>query len=108
MLWFPLWTALLVGTAAAGFHVARTLRRSGKAAAHAWGESSERLAEVADRAAALSDAAAEAVVLAPVALDDPAAARDRRALVRLAAAQRRAARRAGHEATQARWRSFSH
>lgn len=107
MLWFTVWTVLVVGSLVGAFFLLRSVYRSGRALVEEGGRAADVLGEAADRAAMLADEA-QAGWTPPVAvLDDPAPARARRAAAAEVTARRRAARTARHEATYARWRAFS-
>ena len=107
MLWFTVWTVLVLGTLVGAFFLLRHLWRSGKALL----AELERAASVAERLAAraeeLQEQMAERGSLQAVVLDDPAPARERRAALAPAREARAARRAARHEAAYARWRSFS-
>lgn len=103
MLWFSVWTLLVVGTLVGAFFLFRRLYRSGKALVVELGRASDVLAEVAARAEQLEGL----TVPAPVDLHDREAARTRRDLARVGTERRRAARAARHEAAYRRWRAFS-
>lgn len=105
MLWFSVWTLLVVGTLVGAFFLLRRLYRSGKALVVELGRASEVLAAVADRADEL--AATLGTTPAPVDLHDVESARARHALTRAATQARRAARAVRHEAAYRRWRAFS-
>lgn len=106
MLWFSVWTVLVLATLAGAVVLGRRIYRSGRALLAELGRASDLLGQVADRAAELS-AATDDAPLAPVDLVDPAPARARRELTAAATERRRAARAERHEAARARWRSFS-
>lgn len=107
MLWFSVWTVLVLATLAGAVVLGRRLYRSGKALLAELGRASDLLAQAADRAAELS-AATQGAPLAPVELADPGPARARREVTAAAGQRRRATRALRHEAVQQRWRSFSH
>ncbi|HEY3437562.1 MAG TPA: hypothetical protein VGK35_07735 [Actinotalea sp.] len=108
MPWFLIWTVLVVGAVVVLGLLGRSVYRSAKATGRELGQASDVLAEMSDRAAERSEAAEQAIVLAPVVLDDPEPARRRRALALQARERRRAARQRRREVVYARWRSFSH
>ncbi|NTW38458.1 MAG: hypothetical protein HGA44_00995 [Cellulomonadaceae bacterium] len=108
MLWFTVWTVLVLATLVGAFFLGRHLYRSGRALAAAVARASDVMAELAERTSELTEAAQDAVHLAPVELADPAAARARLAETAVATERRRAAKGARREATFRRWRSFSH
>lgn len=107
MLWFTVWTVLVVGSLVGAFFLLRHLYRSGKALAVELGHASDAMAEVADRTAELTEEAQARTVLAPVELSDPEPARRRRAETLAAKARRQEARAARHEETYRRWRALS-
>lgn len=107
MLWFTVWTLLVLGTLAGAFFLGRDLYRKGKRLLAELDRASQVFAEVAER----SEERAAALPLTtpvPVDLTDPEPARARRVLGAEATARRRAARQARHETAYARWRSFTH
>lgn len=105
MLWFTVWTLLVVGTLVGVFLLVRAVYRSAKGFLHEM----ERAAAVTEQLAQRVDELAATVGTspAPVELVDPAPARDRM----VAARQRRAhrdARRAGRYAEAfRRWQAFT-
>ncbi|MCV2394613.1 hypothetical protein OEB99_09870 [Actinotalea sp. M2MS4P-6] len=107
MLWFTVWTVLVVGTVVGGFFLGRRLFRSGRALM----TELERAQEVAERlearTAELADTVAAANPVDPVNLDDVERARAKRAAAAEVMAQRAARRAARREATFRRWQSFS-
>lgn len=107
MLWFTVWTVLVVGTLVGAFFLLRHLYRSGKALAVELGRASEAMAEVADRTAELTAEAEARAVPAPVDLSDPEPARRRRDETLAVKARRREARALRHEETYRRWRALS-
>ena len=108
MLWFTVWTVLVVGTLVGAFFLLRKVYRSGRALVSELGRASDVMADVAERAERLGAAADHAGAPAPVNLTDPGPARTRRAESAQATARRRAARAARHEQTHRRWRALSH
>lgn len=107
MLWFTVWTVLVVGTLVGAFFLLRHLYRSGRGLVTELGRASEVLSEVADRAEQLAAAAEQTRGPIPVDLTDPEPARARRAASAAATARRRAARADRHEQTYRRWRALS-
>jgi hypothetical protein len=103
VLWFTVWTVLVVGTVAGGFLLDREVYRSGR-----------RLVDELDRASATFDTLSQRVEAlagtwstpAPVDLLDPGPARERMAQVRARQAARRARRAERHARTYRRWQSF--
>ncbi len=108
MLWFAVWTVLVVGTLVGAFFVLRHVYRSARALLAELERASEVLGEVAERAEERAAAAQAALALAPVDLVDPEPARRRRAESALATERRRAARAERHRAAHRRWRAYSH
>ena len=107
MLWFTVWTVLVVGSLVGAFFLLRHLYRSGKALALEIGHASDAMAEVADRTAELTAAAEARAVPALVELSDPEPARGRRAETLAVKARRHEARAVRHEETYRRWRALS-
>ena len=107
MLWFIVWTVLVVGALVGAFFLLRHVYRQGRDLLHELERAADVLAQVTDRAEELAAAAAALNPPAPVDLGDPAPARARRHEALLATARRRAARAERHERTYARWRAFS-
>lgn len=110
MLWFAVWTVLVVGTLVGAFLLLRHVYRSGKALVVELGRASDVLAEVADRAAEVGEALERSGALttpAPVSLTDVEAARERRAASAVATERRRDARTARHERAFRRWLALS-
>lgn len=107
MLWFTVWTVLVVGTLVGAFFLGRYLYRSGRALLAELGRAADVVAAVAERAEELGEAAQARAALAPVNLTDPEPARARRAVATIATERRRAARAARHEDAYRRWRAFS-
>lgn len=107
MLWFAVWTLLVVGAGVTFFLLGRDLWRRGTRFAREAG----RAAEVLDRLTEQIEAAERTLPLttpAPVDLEDAEPARARLALAVAAKDRRRLAREARHQATYARWRAFTH
>lgn len=107
MLWFTVWTLLVLGTLAGAFFLGRDLYRKGRRLLAELDRASQVFAEVAERG---EGRAATLPLTSPVPVDltDPEAARARRTLAAEGTSRRRAARQARHEAAYARWRSFTH
>lgn|SRR5690606_4080381 len=107
MLWFTVWTLLVVGALVTFFLIGRDLWRR----ARRFGEAAAEAAQALDRLEEQVAAARETLPLttpAPVSLDDPEPARARLALAAQAKERRRLARQARHEAAYARWRALTH
>lgn len=107
MLWFVVWTVLVLASLAGAFLVFRRLYRSAKALLAELGRASDLLAELDRRTAELTDRARAAHPVTPVELADPEPARRRRAATRAAADRRRARRLARREETFGRWAALS-
>lgn len=107
MLWFIVWTLLVVGAGVVLFRLGRDLWRR----ATRFGAEAERAAQVLDRLAEqieAAEAASRLTVPAPVELEDTGPAQARLALARAAKERRRQAREVRHQAAYARWRAFTH
>lgn len=107
MLWFTVWTVLVVGTLVGALFLLRRLYRSGRDLLRELDRAAQVLGEVAERSEELARLATERAPLAPVDLTDPGPARERRVAAAVATARRRAARAERHEQTRRRWRSLS-
>lgn len=107
VLWFTVWTLLVVGSLVGGFFLLRHVYRSGKALAAELGRASEVLGEAADKAQELAAALERLHPVTPVDLEDTEGPRRRLAEGRAASERRRRRRAARHEQVYARWRSFS-
>ena len=107
VLWFLLWTVLVLATLVGAFFLLRHLYRIARALLAEVERSGDVLAEVSARGAELLRSAEEAVALAPVELSDPGPARARRVRSALATARRRGARADRHEQAYRRWRALS-
>ena len=102
MLWFTVWTLLVLGTCVGAFFLGRDLYRSARALAH-------ELERAADLVAATAEAAEARVVVTqpdPVDLVDPGPARLRMAEARLRRLARRLRRDERHARTYERWQAF--
>ncbi|HWS56983.1 MAG TPA: hypothetical protein VN257_00460 [Actinotalea sp.] len=107
MLWFSVWTLLVVGSLVGGFFLLRHVYRSGKALLVELEQASEVLTRLTEQVEALSEAAAQRNPPAPVDLTDPGPARLRRLEGARAAERRRLARLGRREATYRRWLALS-
>lgn len=107
MLWFTVWSVLVVGTVVGAFLLLRHLYRSGKALLVEVDRAAELLDTLSTRADELADVVAAAHPVAPVDLRDPTGARARHAQAAEATARRRARRDERRAATYRRWLSFS-
>jgi hypothetical protein len=106
VLWFTVWTVLVLATLAGAFWLGRDLWRKGRALLAELERAGEVVGELADRADALAAAAAQAPIRHDV-LTDPDVVRDRLTLLRAARAARRAERELRHAATFTRWRAYT-
>lgn len=106
MLWFIVWTLLVLGALATFGLLLLDLWRRAKAFAHEAGRASDALGALQERVAELEETL-PLTTPAPVELQDPGPARDRRALAAVATERRRRARVLRHEAAYRRWRSYS-
>lgn len=103
MLWFTVWSVLVVGPLVGAFFLGRSLYR----AARDLLAELERVTDALDRLTERSEALATAATTpAPVDLMDPEPARARLAQARLAAFRRRERRADRHAQTYRRWQSF--
>jgi hypothetical protein len=108
VLWFTVWTVLVLATLAGAFWLGRDLWRKGKALLAEVERAGRVVGELADRADALTAAAqAQAQAIRHDVLSDPDDHRERLALLRAARAARRAERELRHAATFTRWRSYT-
>lgn len=110
MLWFTVWTGLVLATLVGAFFLARDLWRKARALAEELGRAAEVFSELSVQATALAEAA-EALEAARAARDpfaDPVVARRARAEVRHRTEQRRAGREERRQATAESWRRFTH
>lgn len=107
MLWWILWTVLVVGAVVVGFLLVRHVYRSGKAVAAEFARAAEVAGRLEERVAELTEVVAAAHPVGPANVDDPARAHQVRAAAREVMDRRRARRDARREATYRRWLSFS-
>lgn len=107
MLWFTVWSVLVLGTVVGGFFLLRHVYRSGTALLAEVERASELVDRLSDGAGERAEAVAAAHPVAPVDLRDPAAARARRGAAAEATARRQARRDDRRAATFRRWLSFS-
>ncbi|MDM8083880.1 hypothetical protein QUV83_03750 [Cellulomonas cellasea] len=107
MLWFLVWTALILGALVGAFLLGRDLWRKGLALLRELGRAAEALSVLAERVEELSDAAAELSAVRPQLLDDPGEHRAAVDRLRAEREERSAARAERREATYARWRAYS-
>ena len=104
MLWFTVWSVLVVGTLVGAWFLARDLWRRSRALLAELARASDVLAELAERTQELADAAGSVRATTTI-FDDPDELRARVAELRAAREGRVAARRDKHEATSAAWRA---
>ncbi|HUX71080.1 MAG TPA: hypothetical protein VMV41_11255 [Cellulomonadaceae bacterium] len=109
MLWFTVWTVLVIGTLVGAYFLGRDLWRKARALLDELGRASQVFDEMSARAAALADVAAalEAVRAARDPFADPVAARRTRATVHRRRARRRSAREEGRRETAESWRRLT-
>jgi hypothetical protein len=108
VLWFTVWTVLVLATLAGAFWLGRDLWRKGKALLAEVERAGRVAEELAARADALTAAAqARTQAIHHDVLTDPEAARERLAVLRAARAARRAERELRHATTSTRWRAYT-
>ncbi|WP_028048380.1 hypothetical protein [Cellulomonas sp. URHD0024] len=107
MLWFSVWTLLVLATLAGAFFLGRRLWRSGVALGKELGRAAEVLGQLAVRVDELQRAA-EALrpETGPTVLADPGEMYDRYAELRVAAAGRRVVRANRRAATRRAWKAY--
>lgn len=106
MLWFWVWTLLIIGTLVGAFFLGRHVFRSGKALLAEVGRAGEQLGALGQRVSEL-EASAPQHPVRPVDLADRTAARRGWDEVGEVRAERRRRRRLRYRRTYERWRSFS-
>ncbi|WP_146901410.1 hypothetical protein [Cellulomonas aerilata] len=106
MLWFIVWTVLVLATLAGAFWLGRDLWRKSRALLAELERAGRVVGELGDRAEALT-AAAEAQPLHHDLLGDPDVHRARLAALQAARAARRAQRQLRHATTFAGWRAYT-
>ena len=106
MLWFTVWTVLVLATLAGGFWLGRDLWRKGKALLAEPEHAGDLVEQMADRADEPT-AAAQAPPPTPDRLGDPDEHRARLAELRSRRAGRREEREARHAVTHTRWRAYT-
>jgi hypothetical protein len=106
VLWFTVWTVLVLATLAGAFWLGRDLWRKGRALLAELERAGQVVGELAERADALT-AAAQAQPLHHDVLTDPDVHRARLGALRAARALRRAERQLRHTATFARWHAYT-
>lgn len=107
MLWFIVWTVLVVGTLVGAFFLGRDLWRKAMALLGELGRAADVLGQLADRAAELSAEASAAPPVRPQLFDDPAQHRDELARLHREREMRAVRRAERHEQTYGRWRAYS-
>lgn len=105
MLWFIVWTLLVLGTVAGAFFLGRDLWRKGKALVAELGRAGEMAGALADRADALAAATPEHVPSHDL-FTERTVPRDRLAQLSDERAQRRELRRLRNARTVAGWRAY--
>lgn len=107
VLWFSVWTVLVLATLGGAFLLGRRLWRSGVALAKELGRAAEVAEQLAVRVDELQAAAAALRPdTGPTVFAEPAEMYDRYAELRVAAAGRRVARQARREATRRAWKAY--
>jgi hypothetical protein len=107
VLWFSVWTVLVLATLTGAFFVGRRLWRSGLALAKELGRAADVAAQLAARVDELQAAAAALRPdTGPTVFADPGEMYDRYAELRVVAAGRRVARADRREATRRSWRAY--
>ncbi len=107
VLWFAVWTVLVLATLAGAIWLGRDLWRKGKALLAELQRAGDVAAALSERADALTAAAAATPISHDV-LSDPDVHRERLAVLRTARDERRAARALRHADTFTRWRRYTH
>ena len=105
MLWFSIWTLLVLATLGGAFLLGRRLWRSGLALGRELSRAADVAAQLADRVDELQ-AARGTVDTGPTLFADPEPLRARLAELRAAAAGRRAEREERRTATRKRWAAY--
>ncbi|AEE46084.1 hypothetical protein [Cellulomonas fimi] len=107
MLWFAVWTVIVLGTLAGAFVVARRLWRSGLAFVRQLATAAEMTGLLAQRVEELRALAAQsAVPTGPTLFADRGPLRERRDALREERDARRAERALRHRATRLSWRAY--
>ncbi len=107
MLWFSVWSVLVLATLGGGFLLGRSLWRKGKALLAEVGRASDVADRFAVRTDELTAAAAQHPAVTHDVLTDPAIPRARRGGLRAQRAVRWEVRRLRHEQTVRGWRAYS-
>jgi hypothetical protein len=104
MVWFVVWTLLVLGTLAGAFLLGRHLWRAGTRLLREVSAAGATLGSSGDRiSAAVAEAERNRVDTSPTLFDDPVLLRERVRARRLAAAARKAERHARYRATARTW-----
>jgi hypothetical protein len=107
VLWFSVWTVLVIAALVGAFFVARRLWRSGVALVTELGRAAEVVEQLATRVEELQAAAAALRPdTGPTVFADPGEMYDRYAELRVAAAGRRVGRANRRAATRRAWRAY--
>jgi hypothetical protein len=106
VLWFSVWTVLVLATLTGAFFLGRRLWRSGMALAKELGRAAEVAEQLAARVEELQAAAELRPGTGPTVFADPGEMYDRYAELRVAAAGRRVARADRREATRRAWKAY--
>lgn len=112
MVWWVVWSVLVVGTLVGAFLLGRALWRKFRALVAELHEASEVLGRLAEHASTLAEQAQEAERAARAAreavlIPEPAEARDRWSALRAEARVRRDARRVRDRQTRESWRAYT-
>lgn len=107
MLWFSVWTVLVLGTGVGGFFLLRRLYRSARSLLAELEHAADALAVLGERAEELARAGVGAEPV-PVDLLDPGPARERLESARGARLLRRIRRSDRHAEVYRRWEAFTH
>jgi hypothetical protein len=107
MLWFTVWTLLVLGTLTGAFFLGRDLWRKATALGHELRRASDAVAQLSEKVAALAEATADVEQARATLFDDKEPLRERLTQVRRAGAARASVRAARHQETFARWRAYS-
>jgi hypothetical protein len=105
VLWFSVWTILVLATLAGAFLLGRRLWRSALALGRELSRAADVASQLADRVDELQ-AARAAVETGPTLFAEPEPLRERLAQLRAATAERRAVREDRHGETRLRWRAY--
>ena len=106
MLWFSVWTVLVLATLGGAFLLGRRLWRSAVALGRELSRAADAASQLADRVDELQAAARARATTGPTLFADPEPLRERVAELRAAAAGRRAEREERRTATRLRWRAY--